>query len=125
MNTNTRRLDTKRTIKENPTIITINRIEKQPVNGAFREVKSTVGPFTVRLYQTGNSNINTVSKTSGTKQTSKAWSLLADFDADIKSGLNITDQFDALGFHFKVVNVIPVMNGDEVISYQCSLERVD
>lgn len=115
----------KRAIAENPIVITISRTTKVPQGGAFVEQPSTVGPFTVRLFQRNNSsNVQEISTLAGTKQIDRQWGLLADYQADIQAGPNIKDEFTANGMDFLVIAVYPQTMLGQVVCFQVDLERV-
>ena len=112
-------------IGQNPVSITITRTEKVPADGGFNEQISTKGPFTVRLYQqTVSRSTQDISVPAGSKKVDKGWGMLADYLADVKAGTDIIDEFDAIGGHFKIVNVNPQIVNNQAVGYQCDLERV-
>ena len=111
-------------INQNPVSIFITRTEKTRSGGGFTETKSSIGPFTVRIYQQKSSSQQEVSSMAGTKQKNPNWGMLADYQSDIKAGTNVTDEFDALGGHFKVTTVNPQYCNNQIIGYQCDLEQV-
>jgi len=66
-----------------------------------------------------------VSTLAGTKQVDKAWGMLADWQADIKAGPNVLDEFEVPGMgRFQVLEVYPQRVNGEVVGYQVALERV-
>ncbi len=112
-------------IQQNPTTITINRTEKIDMGGYFDEVHSEVGPFTVWIYQYGTWIPQDVSTLAGTKQVDKTWGMLADYQADIKAGANVLDEFEVpeMG-KFQVLAVYPQIVQGQVVGYQVTLEKV-
>ncbi|WP_121615217.1 hypothetical protein [Virgibacillus halodenitrificans] len=121
----TRKLHTKWSIEQNPTTILINRTEKKRVGGGFDEVKSTAGPFDVRIFSKSTKTNREVSTLAGKKSVNVTWSMLADANADIKSGTNVKDEFTAVGLgKFLVITVRPQMVKEVVVGYQVDLERV-
>ena len=116
----------RRVIAENPTEITIQRREKIEQDGGFAEQESTAGPFTVRIFQRESSALpQTVSTLAGTAQVDTRWGLIADFEADIRAGSTVVDEFVAFGQRFRIVAVYPHILGGQVISYRADLERVN
>lgn len=120
-----RRQHTKWTIQQNPVEITIQRTEKVDMGGYFDEVESEHGPYTVRIFQRGMQLPLEVSNLGGTKQTDRGWGLLAGYEAEIKAGSNVLDEFevDSLG-KFQVLAVYPQIIQGQVVGYQADLEKV-
>jgi len=120
-----RRQHAKWAIQQNPTTITIHRIEKIDAGGYFEEIESEVGPFTVRIYQYGTWVPQEVSTLAGTKQVDRTWGMLMDHEADVKVGSNVLDEFEvpALG-KFQVLEVYPQVVKGELVGYQAVLEKV-
>ena len=104
-----RKKDVAFTIAENPTEITIEREEYIPAGGGRKKVKSTVGPFRVRIFTQGGKqmDVKVVSGTAGTKHDDDTWAFLADSDADIRAGANVIDEFTIDGIRFRVTMAIP------------------
>ncbi|MBO8169343.1 MAG: hypothetical protein H0Z35_09200 [Thermoanaerobacteraceae bacterium] len=113
------------TIQQNPVEITVQRTEKVDMGGYFKEQPSTVGPLTVRIFPQGNRIPQEISTLAGTKQVDKSWGLLADYQADIKAGPNVQDEFDVPGLgHFRVIAVYPQVVQGQLVGYQADLEKV-
>ncbi|MGY0692622.1 hypothetical protein ACW2QC_07485 [Virgibacillus sp. FSP13] len=112
-------------INQNPTTISIKRTEKKRIGGGFDEVGSTVGPFVVRVFAKSSKSGKDVSTLAGTKEVNTTWSLLADSNADIKSGSEVKDEFevDVLG-KFLVISVRPQIIQSAIVGYQVDLERL-
>ena len=120
-----RRKHTSWVIQQNPTTITISRTEKTDVGGYFDETKSKVGPLTVRIYQYGTWTPQEISTLAGTKQVDRTWGMLADWQADIKAGANVLDEFDVFGIGgFRVMEVYPQVVNGNLVGYQLVLEKV-
>jgi hypothetical protein len=104
-----RKKDVAFTIAENPTEITIEREEYIPSGGGRKKVKSTVGPFRVRIFTQGGKQmaVKVVSGTAGTKHDDDTWAFLADSEADIRAGANVIDEFTIDGIRFRVTMAIP------------------
>lgn len=120
-----RRQHTKWAIEQNPTTITIHRTEKIDAGGYFEEIESEVGPFTVRIYQYGTWVPQEVSTLAGTKQVDRTWGMLMDYEADVKAGSNVLDEFEVPGLgKFQVLGVYPQVVKGELVGYQVALEKV-
>lgn len=120
-----RRQHTKWAIQQNPTTITIHRTEKIDMGGYFEEVESEVGPFVVRIYQYGTWVPREVNTLAGTKQVDRTWGMLMDYEADVKAGPSVLDEFEVPGLgKFQVLEVYPQKVKDEIVGYQVALERV-
>ncbi|GAW27986.1 hypothetical protein [Carboxydocella sp. ULO1] len=112
-------------IQQNPVTITIQRTEKVDMGGYFDEVQSEYGPFTVRIFHRGSWVPQEVSTLAGTKQVDKGWGMLADYQANLKAGPNVVDEFDAPGLgHFRILAVYPQIVQGQVVGYQADLEKV-
>jgi hypothetical protein len=117
-----RKADIARSIAANPTAITISRTQKVASGGGFKETTSTVGPYTVRIYQNSGQKASTESKTAGTEQTNSGWGLLANAEADIKAEETVKDVFDVAGLgRFTVVRVTPQIISGTTVGYQAEL----
>lgn len=99
-----RKKDVAFTISQNPVEITIERTTKTASGGGRKVEKTTLGPFTVRIFQQGGKQItvNTSASTAGTRQDAPMWAFLADESADIQCTSTITDEFEAFGQRFRV-----------------------
>lgn len=120
----TRRKQIKWAIEQNPVTINIKRTEKVRNGGAYDEVKSEKGPFTVRIFSRRTQIPQEVSTYVGKKQADTNYGLLADEHADIKAGPNVIDEFEVYGQTFRVVDVRPQFCQGELVGYQAALERV-
>ncbi|SFH21288.1 hypothetical protein SAMN05660649_04268 [Desulfotomaculum arcticum] len=111
-------------INQNPVTIIINRTEKLETEGHFTDVSSQIGPLNVRIFQVGDST-KTVSHLVGNKDIADGWGLLADWQADLRQGSNITDEFTIIGIGtFNIVSVQPQIVQGQVVGYQAALELV-
>lgn len=99
-----RKKDVAFAIAENPVQIAIERTTKTARGGGRKVEKSTLGPYTVRIFQQGGKQItvNTSATTAGTRQDAPMWAFLADENADIQCTSTITDEFEAFGQRFRV-----------------------
>ncbi len=99
-----RKKDVAFTISQNPVEITIERTTKTASGGGRKVEKTTLGPFTVRIFQRGGKQItvNASASTAGTRQDAPIWAFLADESADIQCTSTITDEFEAFGQRFRV-----------------------
>lgn len=111
-------------IRQNPTVITINRTEKIKTEGHFAENKSLVGPFTVRIFKQKSQAPKIQSELAGTMQNDNSWGLLADYQADIRSGSMVLDEFDCPLGHYQVGGVTPQILKGVIMGYQADLIRL-
>jgi hypothetical protein len=121
-----RKRDVAATISQNPVEIKISRTENAPKGGG-REVKKTeLGPFVVRIFNQKSRQmiVNTSNTVAGIRQTDKSWGFIADANADIKATASITDEVDAYGLHFKVIEVVPRYSCGVLTSIDGSMEVV-
>ncbi|MEG3071034.1 MAG: hypothetical protein RQM92_09670 [Candidatus Syntrophopropionicum ammoniitolerans] len=111
-------------IQQNPTIIIVNRTEKIDKGGYFEEIKSEAGLYRAHIHP-GNAGAAGVSTLAVLKQLDKTWGMLADWQADIKAGPNVLDEFDVPGLgSFQVVGVFPQKMNGSLVGYQVALEKV-
>ena len=120
-----RRKNTAWSINQNPVTITINRTEKVEIDGHFDEHVYQIGPLIVRIFQAAEKNARTETHLVGTKVIDAGWGLLADWQADLRAGSNVRDEFDVpdIGF-FVIKSVYPQMVMEQVAGYQAELEKV-
>lgn len=120
------RTSRRRIIAGNPTTITIHRVDN-PVEGSHRgEVRSIVGPFTVRIYWQGTAAATEVNSDPGSMVVDRQPSLIADETADLRAGAYVTDEFDVAGVgHFRIRAVHPATVGGEIVGYVAALEMVN
>ena len=112
-------------IQQNPVEIIIQRTEKMDKGGYFEEIESEVGPFVVRIYQYGTWVPQEVSTLAGTKQVDRTWGMLMDYEADVKAGSNVLDEFEVPGMgRFQVLEVYPQKVKGKIVGYQVILEKV-
>jgi hypothetical protein len=112
-------------IQQNPVEIIIQRTEKVDMDGYFDEVESEHGPFIVRIFQRGSRIPQEISTLAGTKQVETAWGLLAGYEAEIKAGSNVLDEFKVIGLgKFQVLAVYPQIVQGQIVGYQADLEKV-
>lgn len=120
-----RRKHTKWNIDQNPVEIVIRRTFKERKGGYIDESETDVGPFVVRIYSSNSNSPQTVTTLAGEKQVDRHFSLLADHEADIQASTTVKDEFEAYGMKFIVKAVYPQRIANEVVGYQCELERVN
>ncbi len=113
-------------ISQNPVTIIITRTEKVEVGGGFAENTAQVGPFTVRIFQQANkSGAGLDSELVGTRSVNPSWGLLADWQADLRAGPNVRDEFEVAGLGFFVIKAVyPQKIQGQVVGYQAELEKV-
>lgn len=119
-----RRKHTKWNIDQNPVEIVIRRTFKERKGGYIDESETDVGPFVVRIYSSNSNSPQTVTTLAGEKQVDRHFGLLADHEADIQASTTVKDEFEAYGMKFIVKAVYPQTIANEVVGYQCELERV-
>ncbi|MDU5945457.1 MAG: Fe-S protein [Paenibacillus macerans] len=111
-------------IRQNPTEVTIRVIQKVKSGGGFEEVKSQIGPLTVRIFVESRERAEIVSEQAGRKEVSDSYSLLADYTANLPSGPDVTQEFEAYPHgKFRITSVHPQIVQNEVCGYVCDLER--
>lgn len=112
-------------IAQNPTEIQIKRTEKVPYQGGYREQKSDIGPFLVRLFNRSGQKLQVQSALAGTKTTDSTWGMLMSAAADIAASPKVKDTFEVAGLgEFTVAVVHPQRMCGEIVGYQCELELV-
>lgn len=112
---------------QNPTNVTIHVTQRMKVDGGFEEVKSLIGPLTVRIFVGSRPlKADAVSEKGGRKEVSKSYSLLADYTANLpSSGPDVTQEFDAYPHgKFRITSVHPQIVENEICGYVAELERV-
>jgi len=105
--------------------IIITRKEKVETEGRFAENTSQVGPFTVRVFQANDRDVKTDTHLVGTRMIDAGWGLLADWQADLRAGPNVRDEFELPGLGVFVVKAVyPQRVLGQVAGYQAELEKV-
>ena len=118
-----RRNHTRWAINQNPRTITFQRKLKIPKKGYIEEMTETVGPFVVRIYTKGGSP-TVQSEVQAERMIDRYYSMLMDYQADVKADTHTTDTFELDGITYKVVAVwLQTIHG-EIVGYQCDVERV-
>lgn len=111
-------------IRQNPTEVTIGVTQKAKSGGGFEEIKSQIGPLTVRIFVESRERAEIVSEKAGRKEVSDSYSLLADYTANIPSGPNVAQEFEAYPYgKFRITSVHPQIVQNEICGYVCDLER--
>jgi len=120
-----RRENTLWSIRQNPTEITIKRIQKTEKEGYFEENITLAGPFIVRIFKKGLGQPRGTSNLGGTFTADSGWGLIADWQTDIRAETNVRDTFEVprLG-SFSVISVVPQRLDGQVVAYQADLELV-
>ncbi|ACV64904.1 hypothetical protein Dtox_4237 [Desulfofarcimen acetoxidans DSM 771] len=120
-----RRKNTIWSINQNPVTIIINRTEKVEANGYFNDIPSQVGSLVVRIFQVNGNGNRIESHLVGTKELVHDWALLADWQADLRAGSHVRDEFEVpdMGF-FVIKSVYPQRVQGQVVGYQAELEMV-
>ena len=116
---------TKWAINQNPVMITIQRKVKERKKGYIKEEEYTVGPFMVRIYIRGTSLTPTIQvPVQGERMTDRYYSLLADYNADIRADTDTVDSFVLGDGVYKIIGVWPQTIHNKIVGYQCDVERV-
>jgi len=111
-------------INQNPVTITITRKEKIKTEGHFIENISQFSPLTVRIFQMSR-NIKIESQIIGTREIDTGWGLLADWQADLRAGPNVQDEFEVPGMGYFVIKAVyPQKIHGQIIGYQAELRRI-
>ena len=113
-------------IRQNPIDIIIRTTQKVKSGGGFEEVKSQIGPLTVRVFVGSRPlKADIVSERAGRKEVSENYSLLADYTANLPTGPDVIQEFEAYPYgSFKIKSVHPQIVQGEVCGYVAELERV-
>ncbi|KFN07302.1 MULTISPECIES: hypothetical protein [Paenibacillus] len=111
-------------IRQNPTEVTIGVTQKVKSGGGFEEIKSQIGPLTARIFVESRERAEIVSEKAGRKEVSDSYSLLADYTANLPSGPDVTQEFEAYPHgKFRITSVHPQIVQNEICGYVCDLER--
>lgn len=121
-----RKADVAFSINENPVEITIERTEKKPKGGGREIVKSTVGPFVIRIFNQKGKDLGlvTLTQTAGIRQENRTYAFLADAETDIRCSPECADEFTAYGKRYRVTNVVERYWQGELTSKDGTLEEV-
>jgi len=118
-----RRKNTLFNINQNPAEIMINRTEKIKMGSYYDDIESVAGPFIVRIFSVGGAT-QEISTLAGQKQVDRHFGLLADYQADIRAGTHVSDEFEAMGMRFLVKAIYPQTISGQIVGYQGEIERV-
>lgn len=118
-----RKADIAWNIAQNPTTVTISCTEMVPFGGGRKEVVSTTGPITIRIF-VENHQAAIQSGTAGKMEISAAYSLLADAKANLRNGPHVVQEFETPLGRFRIRTVFPQIVRDELCGYTALLERV-
>lgn len=111
-------------IKINPTNIEIKETIKVERDGAFEEIQE-IKNLTVVIYKEKSNDLKISSDKIGTSYSNKNYSMIADYNADLKSKSSIGSCFESKEGNMKILNVNPIVIKEVVCGYECSLERID
>lgn len=79
----------------------------------------------MRIYQYGTWIPQDVSTLAGTKQVDRTWGMLMDYEADVKAGSDVLDEFEVPGLgKFQVLDAYPQKVKGKIVGYQVILEKV-
>ena len=110
-------------ISLNPTTVYVKRKEYVPDGGGRKLVESEPGEHVILLY-TRFAGQTELAETAG-RRDKVAWVALADDEADLKWGANVTDEFEVEGVgKFRIVEGQPVQAEGGIAGYHLILEKV-
>lgn len=118
-----RRENTKFVINQNPRTIQIERKKWVIDKGARYPITEELEPITVRIYTKGGTP-TPEQEVQYERYPDRYYSMLADHNADIQAGVEVTDIFHLGGAKYKIIGVWEQTIHGEVVGYQCDLERV-
>ena len=118
-----RRKHTTWAINQNPRAITITRTKKVRKQGAITQVTEQLDPIVARIYTKGGSP-TLVREVQAERLSDRYYSMLVDYQADVQADVNTTDTFVLNGVEYKVTAVWEQTIHNEVVGYQCDVERV-
>lgn len=110
-------------ISLNPTTVYVKRKEYVPDGGGRKLVESEPGEHVILLY-TRFAGQTELAETAG-RRDEVAWVALADDEADLKWGANVTDEFEVEGVgKFRIVDGQPIQAEGQLAGWQLVLEKV-
>ena len=112
-------------IQQNPTEIVIRRKESVRSGGGRAETETVLDPQTVRIYSVSSNAPEVEITEPGVKHKTVNVSMLAPYTADVKASSTVSDEFEWQGGKYKVKDCKPMIQNDQVVGYQCRLERVN
>jgi len=108
----------------NPTTVYVKRKEYVPDGGGRKLIESEPGVHTILLY-TKLANHIEIAATGGVRDTTK-WLALADANADLKWGANVTDEFVVNGIGtFQITDGYAVQAEGQIAGYHVTLKKVN
>ena len=109
-------------ISLNPTTVYVKRKEYVPDGGGRKLVESEPGEHVILLFS--RLNVAEVAETGG-KADKVTWMALADADANLKWGANVTDEFEVAEIgEFRIVDGQPIQAEGQLAGWQLVLEKV-
>lgn len=115
--------DIKRTIEQNPTDITIDIKTRTIVDGAWKVIEGTK-TLRVRIFPQKNPEVQVISDTKGTADTTKKYGMLADSLAALEDVSEEKIVFKSLYGDMEVLAIYPQIVRGVICGYQCDLKRV-
>lgn len=120
-----RRAHTKWNIDQNPTTITINRVEMPRVGGGRGKVESTLPPITVRITVASTKIGDQMHVSDPGIVKADPYFLIAEYNADIRAGADVSDTFETADQgKFRVKTVYPQRYNGQIVGIQAGLERM-
>lgn len=122
-----RKADVAATIAANPVQVTISRKAKVPKGGGHKIENTTLGPFSIRIFNQKSKQIavNVSNTTAGVMQKDQSYAFLAGAEVDIRCTPSITDEFTAYGQRFRVTDAVHRYFLGELTSIDGSMEAID
>ena len=117
--------------KAGDTYVMMNIIDKPEITGTddfLVESGEYIRAFRLKDYRGKKIHLSqdlVYFRDTGTKQVETAWGLLAGYEAEIKAGSNVLDEFEVTDLgKFQVLAVYPQIVQGQIVGYQADLEKV-
>lgn len=111
-------------INKNPSIVTLKRISKVEIDGAFEEAETETA-MKVLIYKNKSNSARVDSNTIGTSNISVNYSMICSYDANLTSNPREYKTFNCLEGNMKIVSVSPIVVKETVCGYEVDLQKVD
>ena len=120
----TMRENTRWNIQQNPTTIIIQRTELPRSGGGRSKIETTLDPITVRITVASTKMGDQYHVTDPGIVKADPYYLIAEHDADIRAGTDVTDAFETNLGKFRIKTVYPQRMHGEIVGIQAGLERM-
>jgi hypothetical protein len=112
-------------VRVNPSAITVSRHTTAIVDGARSVAVSSVGPFTVRVYQESTVKSRQEQTDTGRLATEERWGLIAGPNVDLRAEPDVRDEFTIEGLGtFQVLAVHKMTAFGGLFGLQAELSRI-